>query len=777
MIPLREIRNKRRGLPDYLNFAALVDDGVVLCKDGTLICGFSYQGIDIKGLSARERNQVSFQINQVIKRLSSGWSLWFEACKQRKFTYSGCERGEFSDPLSRRINEERFELFCSEQSPLKCFQTEYLLFIGFKPPLIRRQRLLERAMFGSSGTELSFDRLVKKFKTEVASIQRDLGSFISIRQLRETEDSSPLLSYLQFCITGVLYPVAIPNCPVYLDSLLGRESVSVSSNLKIGDRYIGVISVDGFPIASSPQMMASIESIMCEFRWNSRFIFLDEHEALSHIAKYRRKWEQKIRGLTSQIFKTKGGVVNLDAINMVQESDEAHSKLQSNRVAYGYYTSTFIISETSRQQLEENVKLISATLKSIGFYPRKETINTMEAWIGSIPGHVVQNIRRPLISTQNVADMIPLTVSFKGLEKNPSNLFPKDSSPIFQAVTTGNLPFRFHLHVSDVGHTFIIGPTGAGKSVLLGLIASQFLRYKGARVYVFDKGYSMSALTDGVGGGHIDFNGEEGVSLCPLGNLQSESDFVFAGEWIELLCTLQGLTVTPEHTQAISVALKQFQNSSVKSLSAFQIALQNEEIKKAIAPYLSGGAVGQLFDSEEDVFSEKSFITFEMEHMISLGEKYVLPLLKFLFRKIEIRFDGNPSIIILDEAWSFLSDSVFAAKIREWLKVLRKANCSLVMASQSLTDFNSSSLNDVIAQECRTKIFLANSSATTPIQAKAYYQLGLTEEDVEIVQAIVPKKEYYIISEHGRAIIDLVLGETALSVLGVRSDRIGRRAA
>jgi type IV secretion system protein VirB4 len=229
--------------------------------------------------------------------------------------------------------------------------------------------------------------------------------------------------------------------------------------------------------------------------------------------------------------------------------------------------------------------------------------------------------------------------------------------------------------------------------------------------------------------------------------------------------SIQGISLTPQQSETISDALEQFSRCSVRSLSAFQISLQDQVLKSALIPYLSSGPVGDLFDGEDDSLSLQSFTTFEMEHVMNLGERYVLPLLFYLFRRIERELNGQPSLIILDEAWVYLSHPLFSAKIREWLKVLRKANCALIMASQSLSDVEGSDIGDVISQECRTKVFLANGSAGTPVQSTAYYRLGLSEEDVGIIESLTPKREYYAVSERGRAVFNLALGSTELSYL------------
>jgi type IV secretion system protein VirB4 len=177
--------------------------------------------------------------------------------------------------------------------------------------------------------------------------------------------------------------------------------------------------------------------------------------------------------------------------------------------------------------------------------------------------------------------------------------------------------------------------------------------------------------------------------------------------------------------------------------------------------------MGHLFDAKEDTLGLDAFTVFEIEELMNLGEKYGLPILLYLFRRIERSLHGQPAAIFLDEAWIMLGHPVFREKIREWLKVMRKANCLVLMATQSLSDSINSGILDVIIESTATKIFLPNAYAREEETAALYRRFGLNERQIEIIGGAVPKRDYYYVSERGRRLYELALGPVALAFVGV----------
>ncbi len=382
--------------------------------------------------------------------------------------------------------------------------------------------------------------------------------------------------------------------------------------------------------------------------------------------------------------------------------------------------------------------------------------------MGSLPGHGYLNLRKSFINTLNLSDLLPTTSVWPGAEKNLCPLYPKDSPVLFYGATTGYSPFRVSLHVGDVGHTLILGPTGSGKSTLLSFIIAQHFRYPNAQVFCFDKGYSTYVLTKACGGEHYDIAGDKSdLAFCPLAEINHATERFWAQDWVETLLELQGIKISPRVRQDIHIALELLADSKSKTMTDFINTVQSLEIREALTPYSLSGSMGKLLDASEDGFKQSKFQVFEMEHLMAMGERNVAPILTYLFHRIEKNLDGSPTIIILDESWIFISHPVFRDKIKEWLKVMRKNNTAVIFATQSLSDIAKSSIRDVIYESCPTKILLPNAEAANEISRKEYERIGLNSRQIELIKMSIPKRHYYYLSPNGRRLFELGLGAVA----------------
>lgn len=773
---LKKHRSKTAGFADLLNYAAVVDDGVIVCKNGAFMSAWLYQGEDNASSTEQQREMTSFRINQALASLGNGWMVHVDAVRRPAPNYSDRGLSHFPDPISAAIDEERRRHF---ESLGTMYEGYFVLTVTYFPPLLAQRKFVE-LMFDDDAAapdhKARTRALIAHFKRECVSIESRLSSAVNLFRLRGqkivTEDGSiathdDFLRWLQFCATGLNHPIRLPSNPMYLDAFIGGQEVWGGVVPKIGRKFIQVVAIEGFPLEGTPGILTALGEQPGEYRWSSRFIFMDPHEAIAHLDKFRKKWRQKIRGFFDQVFNTNTGPIDQDAVAMVADAEAAIAEVNSGLVAQGYYTSVVVLMDENRDKLEANARSFEKAINRLGFAARIETINTLDAFLGSLPGHGVENVRRPLINTMNLADLLPTSTIWTGLDKAPCPMYPAQAPALMYCVTHGATPLRLNLHVRDLGHTAVFGPTGAGKSTHLGLLAAQFRRYQGMSIFVFDKGMSMYPLAKAVGGNHFTVAADDdNLAFCPLQFLDTKGDRAWAMEWIDTIMALNNLVTTPAQRNEIGNAVMSMHGSGARTLSEFSVTVQDEAVREAIRQYTVDGTMGHLLDAEEDGLSLSDFTVFEIEELMNLGEKYALPTLLYLFRRIERSLKGQPAVIILDEVWLMLGHPAFRAKIREWFKVLRKANCMVLMATQSLSDAANSGILDVIVESTASKIFLPNVYARDEDTAALYRRMGLNPRQIDILATAIPKRQYYYVSENGRRLYDLALGPLALAFVG-----------
>ena len=773
---LNRHRSENMGFADLLVYAAVVEEGVIVGKNGSLMAAWIFRGEDTASSTDAERERVSFRINQALSRLGNGWMIHVDAVRKPAQGYSDNAVSNYPDPVTAAIDAERRNVF---EKIGTLYESYFIVTLTYLPPVLAQRKFVE-LMFEDDSEALDqkarTQGLLEYFKRECINFESRLSTVFKLSRLQSkkhvnedgtTTTHDDFLQWLQLCITGLDHPMVLPTNPMYLDTILGGQDMWGGVVPKIGRNFVQVVSIEGFPLESSPGMLNLLSELPGVYRWSSRFIFMDTHEAVSHLDKYRRRWKQKIRGFIDQVFNLQSSHIDEDALNMTEDAQSAIAETHSGMVGQGYYTSVVVLMMEDRAALEEVARKVEKAINHLGFAARVETIHTMDAYLGSLPGHGVENVRRPLINTMNLADLLPVNTIWTGFDAAPCPMYPPNSPPLMHCVTQGATPFRLNLHVRDLGHTFMFGPTGAGKSTHLALIAAQLRRYKDMSIYCFDKGLSMYPLTRAVGGQHFTVaSDDEALSFCPLQFLETKSDRAWAMEWICLMVELNGITVTPLQRNEISQAIANMHHSGSKTLSDFIVTIQDEAIRECLRQYTIDGMMGHLLDAEADGLNLSTFTTFEIEELMNLGDKYALPTLLYLFRRIERALHGQPAAIILDEAWLMLGHPVFRAKIREWLKVMRKNNCLVLMATQSLSDAANSGILDVIVESTATKIFLPNVFARDEEASALYRRMGLNNRQIEILASAVPKREYYTVSENGRRLYDLALGPLALAFVG-----------
>ena len=482
-------------------------------------------------------------------------------------------------------------------------------------------------------------------------------------------DDAETLTFLHQTISNKAHVVAVPDCPAYLDAILPDTPFLGGMEPMLGDKHLRMLTILGFPNTTTPGILDELNDLGFDYRWSTRWISLDKPLAAKQLTTLRRQWFAKRKSITAILrevmFNQETTLVDSDADNKAVDADEALQELGSDDVAFGYVTTTLVISHQDSQEADNRLRAVERIINGRGFVTIHETLNAVDAWLGTLPGNPYANIRQPIVHTLNLTHMMPVSAVWAG----PSHNSHLDDAALITAKTRGATPFRLDLHVGDVGHTLIIGPTGAGKSVLLSLIALQFRRYKGSQVFLFDKGKSARAAVLAMGGACFDLALDGGLAFQPLAHIDRGAEQAFALEWLSGLLANEGITVDPPIKDALWTAILSLATApkAERTLTGLSLLLQSNKLRQALQPYTLEGPFGRMLDAASDDLSVFDVQHFEMEELMH-HKQLVLPVLTYLFHRLEARFNGSPTLLILDEAWVFLDDPLFSARIREWLK-------------------------------------------------------------------------------------------------------------
>ncbi len=766
MMNLAEYRRTAARLADFLPWAALVGEGVILNKDGSFQRTARFRGPDLDSAVPAELVAVAGRLNNAFRRLGSGWAIFVEAERHPVGAYPA---SRFPDPASALVDAERkadFEQYGAH------FESSYFLTFVYLPPAEDAARAETWLYEGREQTGVDPHEVLRGFVDRTDRILQLIEGFMPECAWL---DDAETLTYLHTCVSTKRHRVRVPEIPIYLDALLADQPLTGGLEPRLGNAHLQVLTIVGFPTATTPGILDELNRLAFSYRWSTRAVLLDKTDATRLLTRIRRQWFAKrksIAAILKEVMTNEASaLVDTDAANKAADADLALQELGADYAGQAYVTATVTVWDDDPRIAAEKLRLVEKVIQGRDFTAMPETINAVDAWLGSLPGQVYANVRQPPVSTLNLAHMIPLSAVWAGPERDEHFAAP----PLLFGKTEGSTPFRFSLHVGDVGHTLVVGPTGAGKSVLLALMALQFRRYAQAQVFAFDFGGSIRAAALGMGGDWHDLGGgltegaETTVSLQPLARIHDVPERAWAADWIVAILMREGIAIDPQVKEHLWSALTSLASAPVgeRTITGLAVLLQSNDLKQALRPYCVGGAYGRLLDAESEHLGHASVQAFETEGLIGTGAAPAV--LSYLFHRIGDRLDGSPTLLIVDEGWLALDDEGFAGQLREWLKTLRKKNASVVFATQSLSDIDGSAIAPAIIESCQTRLLLPNERAIEPQITAIYRRFGLNDRQIEILARATPKRDYYCQSRRGNRLFELGLSEVALALCAASS--------
>jgi len=758
------------------NFITKFHEGVVVHKDGMLQRTFAFRAPDIDSSDPFEINTLAVRVNDFAKRLGSGWAFQFEA---RRFTLQDYTKSSFDSLAPYLIDRERENSFLASG---KHFDSSYYLTFIYRPPSENLKKLT--ALFVQSAAGGGNAAGIKQNVEFFVSQSNTVASLLANNLLMAPLDNEETVCYLHSAVSFNTHPIRFPHTQLFLDRILPDCELDTGLCMKLGPNYIPIVGVNDFPDDTYPAILDSLNRARIEYRWVTRYICLDKEEGVKE-ARKKEKAHRGSRKTFLQTFAESTSGEPTQALNhgaSVKEQDSilAGVEIETDVASLGYLTTNVMVWDPDYNTAKKKADIVKTIINSRGFTCKEEDFNALESFKAMLPGNVYSSYRALPVMSNTMAHIVPLSSVWAGYRSNEhADRVTGIDTPHIICSTNEGTPFFLNLNVGDVGHSAVWGPTGAGKSTLLNLLEMQFLKYPGSLLIVFDKGRSCRQPCLAAGGLFFEPAAENaaGISFQPLRELETDRDMQDAMDFIEACITVNGETVTPPMRAAIKESLDQMRGIDVhrRTITSFlhYVNYLDPDTKRPVFQDMlgdykwNGGKYGKIFDAEDSGLSlDTRFIAFEMEALMNRGENCVVPALVYLFNVVEKKFDGRLTMLVLDEAWLFLKNEVFADKITEWLKVLRKKNVYVVFATQDVGDVAKSPLKSTIIQQCLTKIYLADPTAVTSGMMDVYLQFGLTESEINLIASATMKRDYFYTSPVGRRLFQLDLGKLTLALIG-----------
>lgn len=779
-----------------LSYAYLFNEQTVFHKDGGFSAHFFYVAQDVDSSTGAILDTNAYAVFQALGLLEDGWMIETNLISAEDAGYSAPQT--FPDVVSALIDDARRFHFEKDST---FFKSNCYLSISYVPTDALGKQLSKLMVDSDTKTQLIddeynyFEQTVSRFLTHFSKITASVGAAGSevttlgvagatgLTMARLSGDA--LISFLHQCITGQSQALKAPSVGYFLDSYLSTAAFLPGILPKMGERLVQVLSIDDLPVATYPAILDVLNYLGFEYRFSSRYIALSKESADRHLKSLKNRWSNKAIGLLGAIKMAMGMLPKIDEAAQENKENVAVAIKENSQgdVRYGFMTAVVVVMDRDAKRLEIACETITKHIEALNFKVRKESFNVTEAYLGSLPGHGYYNLRKPLVDTVYVSHALPTASIWQGASHAPCPFLPKNSPPLAYVRTKGSRSFRFNLHVGDVGHFTVIGPTGTGKSTLLGLIGCQFRKYQNSRLVLFDKDYSNKPWLLALGGEYFDiYGGSEFAPMAMLskydkGSSAYEAEMMFLLTWLCEICELQQVVMTPDKKEKIMHSLQALAQTDPTHHRLDLLHIQDPEVRQALDAF-NQGAIQKMMNGLTDHLGESAVIGMETGPLLKLPEALYIPILRIIFHRItSLVKDRRPTLLLLEEAWHFLRHKIFEDMLEDWLLTLRKFNVSVGFISQNLEHVTSSRISGTIKESCPTKIYLPNHQVLDEEVYKKYQQFGLNAQQIYLIGQALPKHDYYLTSPIGERLFQLDLSALELAFLGISKEKDLKRFA
>jgi len=723
--------------------------------------GFSFETADDEDLDIKKNLR-----NTLFKGLGAGGiSLYFHIIRRRDSIFKSIEFSEKKHAKS--FSDQVQQVWLKKQQGKEAFVNELYISViqgSDKAGAAIVEYLINK--FQQKTDKSNWEKQMKDRYDALDEITSRIVETLSdyqakVLSLKEEDDVSysEVLSFLGKIVNCGIESKYISSYANIDESLttqrlfFGKKEIEVQGPQGIS--YAGIVSVKEYAPMTSAGMFDGFLQMPIEMIITQSFSFSNRQVAISKMQLQQNRMIQ----------------AEDKAVSQIGEISEALDMAMSGRIGFGMHHMTVLCTEKNTKKLDNVLNQVIVELSNSGMQPIREKVNLEPCFWGQLPGNTDFIIRKSTVNTLNLAGFCSLHNYPVGRAKG--NHWG-DAVTVLN--TTSGTPYFFNFHLRDVGHTTIIGPTGSGKTVLMNFLCAQSQKFK-CRMFFFDKDRGAEIFIRAINGIYNVIDPGKKCGFNPLKLPDTGANRAFLLEWLKLLVTVNGESLTSENIKTLNEAIEgnyrlKYEDRTLSNIVPF-LGIETEgSLANRIYLWHGNGSHANVFDNDEDVLNFSLATNFGFEMAELLQNKTALgPVLLYLFHRINSSLDGTPTMMVLDEAWALIDNPIFAPKIKDWLKVLRKLNAMVIFATQSVEDASKSGISDTLIQQTATQIFLPNLKATD-VYRTAFM---LTEREYALIKTTDPGSRYFLLKQGTDAVVarlDLKGMDDIINVLSGRSETV-----
>ncbi|RDL46696.1 Type IV secretion system protein virB4 [Ensifer sp. M14] len=744
----------------FIPYVRHVDETIIGLDSRAMMTVIALEGIAFETADPLDINALHRDLNTLYRNIADErLALWTHIIRRRDNNYPpGTYENAFSDRLNRK--------YCDRMVDEDLFRNDLYLTLIWHPARDTASQIaslltrLGRAR--ARGFELdqqSLKRLVDATLDVTAGLARFTPRVLSIYERDGILFSEPS-EVLHQLIGGRREPIPLTQgriaSAIYSDRVIvGRETIEIRH--EAANRFAGMFGFKEYPARTRTGMLDGLLTAPFELVLSQSFGFFSKADAKVIMG---RKQNQMVSA------GDKAG-------SQLEELVDALDDLESNRFVLGEHHLTLAVYAASIKELADNLAKSRSHLTNGGAVVAREDLGLEAAWWAQLPGNFRHRARSGAITSKNFAALSPFH-SYPVGKKQGNEWGPA----VAMLKTASGSPFYFNFHHGDLGNTFVCGPTGSGKTVIVNFMLSQLQKHD-PHIVFFDKDRGADLFVRAVGGTYLPLKNGIPSGCAPLKGLElTPQNKVFLSQWIAKLVVSNSRALSVSDTRDIAGAIDGLADLSphertIGALRAFLDNTDPEGIAARLRRWERGGPLGWLFDNDvDDVGIGAKFLGYDMTDFLD-NEEIRTPLMAYLFYRVEQLIDGRRIIIVIDEFWKALADEAFRDLAQNKLKTIRKQNGLMLFATQSPRDAINSPIAHTIIEQCPTQVFMPNARGSYADYVDGF---KLTEREFELIsRSLSNESRRFIVKQgHNSVVAELNLAgfDDELAVLSGRTANV-----